>query len=65
MISGTPLTIRIRYFYPRLVTLAGDRGNLFALLHLYAWRGITGGEAGFAGGRSTAWISRSVPSSAS
>ena len=58
MISGTPLTIRIRYFYPRLVTLAGDRGNLFALMQRCVWRvpATTGGEGRLAG-RGTAWTS--------
>ena len=33
-------TVRICYLYPRLLSVAGDRGNLFALLQRCAWRGI-------------------------
>lgn len=32
--------VRICYLYPRLLSVAGDRGNLFALLQRCAWRGI-------------------------
>lgn len=32
--------IRVCYLYPRLLSVAGDRGNLFALLQRCAWRGI-------------------------
>jgi CobQ-like glutamine amidotransferase family enzyme len=32
--------VRIAYLYPRLLSVAGDRGNLFALLQRCAWRGI-------------------------
>ena len=35
-----PITIRICYLYPRLLSVAGDRGNLFALIQRSAWRGI-------------------------
>jgi hypothetical protein len=33
-------TVRICHLYPRLLSVAGDRGNLFALLQRCAWRGI-------------------------
>jgi lipid II isoglutaminyl synthase (glutamine-hydrolysing) len=33
-------TVRICYLYPRLLSVAGDRGNLFALMQRCAWRGI-------------------------
>jgi len=33
-------TVRICYLYPRLLSVAGDRGNLFALMKRCAWRGI-------------------------
>jgi lipid II isoglutaminyl synthase (glutamine-hydrolysing) len=32
--------VRVAYLYPRLLSVAGDRGNLFALLQRCAWRGI-------------------------
>ena len=35
-----PIKIRICYLYPRLLSVAGDRGNLFALIQRCAWRGI-------------------------
>ena len=35
-----PPTVRICYLYPRLLSVAGDRGNLFALMQRCAWRGI-------------------------
>jgi lipid II isoglutaminyl synthase (glutamine-hydrolysing) len=38
--TSTPLTVRICHLYPRLFSVAGDRGNLFALLRRCAWRGI-------------------------
>jgi lipid II isoglutaminyl synthase (glutamine-hydrolysing) len=34
------ITVRICYLYPRLLSVAGDRGNLFALTQRCAWRGI-------------------------
>ena len=40
MTSGDSPTIRICYLYPRLLSVAGDRGNLFALMQRCAWRGI-------------------------
>jgi CobQ-like glutamine amidotransferase family enzyme len=33
-------TVRISYLYPRLLSVAGDRGNLFALMQRCTWRGI-------------------------
>ena len=37
----TPVkTVRICHLYPRLLSVAGDRGNLFALMQRCAWRGI-------------------------
>lgn len=38
--TSTPLTVRICHLYPRLFSVAGDRGNLFALTQRCAWRGI-------------------------
>jgi CobQ-like glutamine amidotransferase family enzyme len=35
-----PVDLRICYLYPRLLSVAGDRGNLLALLQRCAWRGI-------------------------
>jgi lipid II isoglutaminyl synthase (glutamine-hydrolysing) len=35
-----PVTIRICHLYPRLLSVAGDRGNLFALAQRCDWRGI-------------------------
>lgn len=35
-----PMSIRICHLYPRLLSVAGDRGNLFALTRRCAWRGI-------------------------
>jgi CobQ-like glutamine amidotransferase family enzyme len=35
-----PMTVRICYLYPRLLSVAGDRGNLFTLMQRCAWRGI-------------------------
>jgi lipid II isoglutaminyl synthase (glutamine-hydrolysing) len=35
-----PVTIRICHLYPRLLSVAGDRGNLFALVQRCDWRGI-------------------------
>jgi CobQ-like glutamine amidotransferase family enzyme len=34
------MTVRICYLYPRLLSVAGDRGNLFTLMQRCAWRGI-------------------------
>jgi CobQ-like glutamine amidotransferase family enzyme len=33
-------TVRICHLYPRLLSVAGDRGNLFAIMQRCAWRGI-------------------------
>ncbi len=38
--TAAPITVRICYLYPRLLSVAGDRGNLFALMQRCAWRGI-------------------------
>ncbi len=38
--TSAPMTVRICYLYPRLLSVAGDRGNLFALMHRCGWRGI-------------------------
>jgi lipid II isoglutaminyl synthase (glutamine-hydrolysing) len=38
--TPAPRTVRICYLYPRLLSVAGDRGNLFALMQRCAWRGI-------------------------
>ena len=38
--TPAPITVRICYIYPRLLSVAGDRGNLFALMQRCAWRGI-------------------------
>jgi lipid II isoglutaminyl synthase (glutamine-hydrolysing) len=38
--TQTPMTVRICHLYPRLLSVAGDRGNLFALMQRCAWRGI-------------------------
>jgi lipid II isoglutaminyl synthase (glutamine-hydrolysing) len=38
--THAPIAIRICYLYPRLLSVAGDRGNLFALMQRCAWRGI-------------------------
>jgi lipid II isoglutaminyl synthase (glutamine-hydrolysing) len=35
-----PISIRICHLYPRLFSVAGDRGNLLALTRRCAWRGI-------------------------
>ncbi len=36
----TAPTVRICHLYPRLLSVAGDRGNLFAIMRRCAWRGI-------------------------
>jgi CobQ-like glutamine amidotransferase family enzyme len=38
--TPAPMQVRICYLYPRLLSVAGDRGNLFALTQRCAWRGI-------------------------
>ena len=40
MEHAAPLTIRICHLYPRLLSVAGDRGNLLALTRRCTWRGI-------------------------
>jgi CobQ-like glutamine amidotransferase family enzyme len=40
MEHAEPLSIRICHLYPRLLSVAGDRGNLLALSRRCAWRGI-------------------------
>jgi lipid II isoglutaminyl synthase (glutamine-hydrolysing) len=37
---AAPLTVRICHLYPKLFSVAGDRGNLRALISRLAWRGI-------------------------
>jgi CobQ-like glutamine amidotransferase family enzyme len=34
------ISVRICYIYPRLLSVAGDRGNLLTLIQRCAWRGI-------------------------
>ncbi len=38
--TPAPVSVRICYLYPRLLSVAGDRGNLFAVTQRCAWRGI-------------------------
>jgi len=38
--TTAPKTVRICHLYPRLLSVAGDRGNLFAIMQRCAWRGI-------------------------
>jgi CobQ-like glutamine amidotransferase family enzyme len=38
--TPAPKTVRICYLYPRLLSVAGDRGNLLALMQRCTWRGI-------------------------
>ncbi|HWF79272.1 MAG TPA: glutamine amidotransferase [Streptosporangiaceae bacterium] len=38
--TQTPPEVRICHLYPRLFSVAGDRGNLFTLMRRCAWRGI-------------------------
>jgi CobQ-like glutamine amidotransferase family enzyme len=40
MEHATTISIRICHLYPRLLSVAGDRGNLLALTRRCAWRGI-------------------------
>ena len=58
MTSGTSLTIQVCYLSPRVLSVAGDRGNLFAPMQRCVWRApaTTGGKARLAG-RGTAWTS--------
>lgn len=36
----TPMTLRICHLYPTLLSVAGDRGNLFAIQRRCEWRGL-------------------------
>jgi len=36
----TPMTLRICHLYPTLLSVAGDRGNLFAIQRRSEWRGL-------------------------
>ena len=38
--TTAPITVRICHLYPSLLSVAGDRGNLFALMQRCTWRGI-------------------------
>jgi len=38
--TSAPVTVRISYLYPRLLSVAGDRGNLVTILQRCSWRGI-------------------------
>jgi lipid II isoglutaminyl synthase (glutamine-hydrolysing) len=38
--TPSPKTVRICHLYPRLLSVAGDRGNLLALTRRCTWRGI-------------------------
>lgn len=40
MEHAAPISIRICHLYPRLLSVAGDRGNLLALTKRCEWRGI-------------------------
>ena len=40
MEPAAPASIRICHLYPKLLSVAGDRGNLFALTRRCTWRGI-------------------------
>jgi len=40
MEHAAPMTVRICHLYPKLFSVAGDRGNLRALISRCAWRGI-------------------------
>jgi CobQ-like glutamine amidotransferase family enzyme len=40
MEEAEPVMIRICHLYPRLLSVAGDRGNVLALTRRCAWRGI-------------------------
>ncbi|HET9895519.1 MAG TPA: glutamine amidotransferase [Streptosporangiaceae bacterium] len=41
MTATAPQAVRICHLYPRLLSVAGDRGNLFAIMQRCAWRGIS------------------------
>ncbi len=38
--SSAPAAVRLCHLYPRLLSVAGDRGNLLALIRRCSWRGI-------------------------
>jgi lipid II isoglutaminyl synthase (glutamine-hydrolysing) len=38
--ATAPMTVRICHLYPRLFSVAGDRGNLLALIRRCSWRGV-------------------------
>ena len=40
MEHASPMSIRVCHLYPKLLSVAGDRGNLFAITRRCAWRGI-------------------------
>ncbi|HTU75694.1 MAG TPA: hypothetical protein VMG38_19435 [Trebonia sp.] len=40
MDHASPVSIRVCHLYPKLLSVAGDRGNLFAITRRCAWRGI-------------------------
>jgi len=40
MEHASPISIRVCHLYPKLLSVAGDRGNLFAVTRRCAWRGI-------------------------
>jgi hypothetical protein len=40
MENASPVSIRVCHLYPKLLSVAGDRGNLFAITRRCAWRGI-------------------------
>jgi hypothetical protein len=40
MEHASPISIRVCHLYPKLLSVAGDRGNLFAITQRCAWRGI-------------------------
>jgi lipid II isoglutaminyl synthase (glutamine-hydrolysing) len=40
MEQASPISIRVCHLYPKLLSVAGDRGNLFAITRRCAWRGI-------------------------
>jgi lipid II isoglutaminyl synthase (glutamine-hydrolysing) len=46
MEHAAPISIRICHLYPKLLSVAGDRGNLLALTRRCTWRGIRSTVAG-------------------
>ena len=49
----TPMTLRICHLYPTLLSIAGDRGNLFAIQRRCEWRGLRTEVAEVGVGQST------------